>query len=211
MARWTRATIVGEALDLLDEVGLDQVSTRLLAQRLSIKQPSLYSHFRNKDELLGAMAEAAMLPHLDFPLPVPADDWRAWFIGNTQSFRRTLLLRRDGARLHAGSRPVGTDLERSRAKVDYLVGAGLARRPAEMAMLAASRFTVGSVLEQQADQQASSADQRSSGADEVDPDDAFRTGLDLIVAGLAQHGDGSGLRADAGRGRAPAVGRPSAG
>ena len=58
-----RETVVGEALDLLDEVGLDAVSTRRLAKRLGVEQPSLYYHFRNKKELLGAMAEAAMRPH----------------------------------------------------------------------------------------------------------------------------------------------------
>ena len=188
MVRLNRATVVAEALDLLDEVGLDQLSTRALAQRLGIKQPSLYSHFKNKDELMSAMAEAAMAPHARFPLPKPSDDWREWFRGNTQSFRRTLLLRRDGARLHAGSRPAGVGLERTKAKVDFLVGAGLPRHAAEMAMLAASRFTVGSVLEQQADQQAqaSPTDGRPSAEmQEIDHDQAFQAGLDLIIQGLA--------------------------
>lgn len=186
MVRLTRAAVVTEALDLLDEVGLDQVSTRALARRLGIKQPSLYSHFRNKDELLGAMAEAAMAPHAHFPLPEPSDNWREWFLGNTQSFRRTLLLRRDGARLHAGSRPAGAGLERTRAKVDFLVDAGLPRRAAEMAMLAASRFTVGSVLEQQADQQDSPTDARPAvESAEIDHDEAFHAGLDFIIEGLA--------------------------
>ncbi|HEY0248072.1 MAG TPA: TetR/AcrR family transcriptional regulator C-terminal domain-containing protein [Gryllotalpicola sp.] len=185
MAGLTRETVVAEALDLLDEVGLDQVSTRALAQRLGVKQPSLYWHFSNKEALLGAMAEAAMAPHARFALPAPSDDWREWFLGNTQSFRRTLLLRRDGARLHAGSRPAGAGLERTKAKIDFLVAAGLPRRPAEMAMLAASRFTVGSVLEQQADQQARPAEERPSAEVPLDHDEAFRSGLSLIIEGVA--------------------------
>ncbi len=187
MARLTREIVVAEALDLLDEVGLDQVSTRALAQRLGVKQPSLYWHFNNKEALLAAMAMAAMAPHATLPLPLPSDDWREWFAQNTQSFRHTLLLRRDGARLHAGTRPTGVGLQRSKAKVDFLVEAGLARRPAEMAMLAASRFTVGSVLEQQAADDVISNTEPVVDEPHVDHDEAFRSGLNLIIEGLAAH------------------------
>ena len=55
--------VVAEALGLLDEVGLDAVSTRRLAKRLGVEQPSLYWYFRTKKDLLAAMAEAAMAPH----------------------------------------------------------------------------------------------------------------------------------------------------
>ncbi|MGW0571698.1 TetR/AcrR family transcriptional regulator C-terminal domain-containing protein [Streptomyces tauricus] len=73
-----------------------------------------------------------------------------WFLDNTRSFRRTLLMRRDGARLHAGSTPAN-DLDRIRRKMDFLVTSGVPERDAQMAMLAVGRFTVGSVLEEQAD------------------------------------------------------------
>ncbi|WP_375492125.1 TetR/AcrR family transcriptional regulator C-terminal domain-containing protein [uncultured Jatrophihabitans sp.] len=179
----SRDEIVEHALDLLDEVGLDHVSTRALALRLDVKQPSLYWHFKNKDALLVAMATAAMAPHANLALPSPLDDWRTWFTRNTESFRRTLLMRRDGARLHAGSRPAGTALDRTTAKIDFLVSAGLPRRPAEMAMLAASRFTVGSVLEQQADQHAPTDHPELR----IDHDEAFRSGLTLMIQGLAEH------------------------
>lgn len=43
-----RETVITEALDLLDEVGLDGVSTRRLAKRLGVEQPSLYWYFRTK-------------------------------------------------------------------------------------------------------------------------------------------------------------------
>ena len=176
-----RETVIAEALDLLDEVGLDAVSTRRLAQRLGVEQPSLYWHFKNKKELLGAMAEAAMAPHATAPLPAPEEDWRAWFRENTRSFRRTLLLRRDGARLHAGSRPGGGDLDRIAHKMAFLVASGLPEQQAAMAMLAAGRFTVGSVLEEQAEDGAAG----SPGIPPIDHDSAFEAGLTLIVEGLA--------------------------
>lgn len=189
-----RETVLTEALDLLDEVGLDAVSTRRLARRLGVEQPSLYYHFRNKKELLGAMSEAAMAPHATAPLPTPADDWRDWFLENTRSFRRTLLLRRDGARLHAGSSPGGTDLDRIAHKMAFLAAAGVPEEHARTAMLAAGRFTVGSVLEEQADTDpGDGGDRRAAGPPDPPPDvppmdheSSFEAGLALILEGLEQ-------------------------
>ncbi|WP_108519299.1 TetR/AcrR family transcriptional regulator C-terminal domain-containing protein [Bradyrhizobium algeriense] len=186
MTKMTRETVIAEALDLLDEVGFDAVSTRRLATRLGVEQPSLYWHFRRKTELLAAMADEAMAPHATAPLPIPTDDWRAWFLANMRSFRRTLLWRRDGARLHAGSRPGVADMDRIAHKIAFLVASGLGEQDAKMAMLAAGHFTVGSVLEEQADASLSAdRDRRTDGAP-VDYEAAFEAGLTLIVDGLAQ-------------------------
>ncbi|MFF0142270.1 TetR/AcrR family transcriptional regulator C-terminal domain-containing protein [Streptomyces sp. NPDC005227] len=181
-----RENVVGAALDLLDEVGLDGVSTRQLAKRLGVEQPSLYYHFRNKKELLSAMAEAAMEPHSTAPLPQAGEDWRRWFLENTRSFRRTLLMHRDGARLHAGSSPGVISLDRVAHKMGFLLAAGLPEREAQMAMLAASRYTVGSVLEEQA-APGIAVDADHPVVPVIDDERAFEAGLTLIVDGLAQH------------------------
>ncbi|MFI6043921.1 TetR/AcrR family transcriptional regulator C-terminal domain-containing protein [Nocardia sp. NPDC051321] len=183
MAKLNRDNVIAEALDLLDEVGLDAVSTRQLAKRLNVEQPSLYYHFRKKEDLLAAMAEAAMIPHATEPLPTPADDWRAWFLENMRSFRRTLLMRRDGARLHAGTRPGSADLDRIAQKMAFLVASGVPERDAQMAMLAAGRYTVGAVLEEQADAELGHGE---DDLPEIDPESAFEAGLALIVAGLGR-------------------------
>ena len=179
------------ALDLLDEVGLDAVSTRRLAQRLGVEQPSLYWHFRDKGQLLAAMAEAAMTPHAQAPLPTPEDEPLAWFRENARSLRRTLLRRRDGARLHAGSRPAGDDLGRITHKLAFLTTHGLPEPVARMALLAAGRFTVGSVLEEQADLAQDAGDHDTTvepdSARAVDHDAAFEAGLELLTDGLARH------------------------
>ncbi|WP_344566121.1 TetR/AcrR family transcriptional regulator C-terminal domain-containing protein [Streptomyces axinellae] len=177
-----RETVVTEALDLLDEVGLDTVSTRRLAKRLGVEQPSLYWYFRTKKDLLAAMAQAAMAPHATAPLPTPGDDWREWFLENTRSFRRTLLLRRDGARLHAGSTPTG-DLDRVRHKLGFLIASGVPEREARMAMLAAGRFTVGSVLEEQADARPDGTELPDD-VPVIDHEPAFEAGLTLILDGM---------------------------
>ena len=45
-------TVIRAALDLLNEVGVDGLTTRKLAERLGVQQPALYWHFRNKRALL---------------------------------------------------------------------------------------------------------------------------------------------------------------
>lgn len=185
MPKLDREAIVVEALTLLDEVGLDAVSTRRLAQRLGVEQPSLYWHFRGKDALLTAMAEAAMAPHATAPLPTPSDDWREWFLENWRSLRRTLLMHRDGARLHAGSTPQGEDLSRAIHKLEFLVASGLPERDARIAMLTAGQFTVGSVLEQQA----GSEDELGANSGMLDHATAFESGLTMIMDGLAHRSD----------------------
>ncbi|WP_413105574.1 TetR/AcrR family transcriptional regulator C-terminal domain-containing protein [Streptomyces sp. Inha503] len=131
------------------------------------------------------MAEAVMAPHAGAPLPSPEDDWREWFLENSRSFRRTLLPRRDGARLHAGSAPTG-DLDRIRRKMAFLVASGVPESDAQMAMLAASRFTVGCVLEEQADTGPGDDVGLPAGVPVIDHGSAFEAGLSLILNGLVQ-------------------------
>ncbi|MFD7335315.1 TetR/AcrR family transcriptional regulator C-terminal domain-containing protein [Streptomyces violascens] len=102
---------------------------------------------------------------------------------NTRSFRHTLLMRRDGARLHAGSTPTG-DLDRIRRKMDFLIASGVPERDAQMAMLAAGRFTIGSVLEEQADSHPEDSTTQPADMPAIDHDSAFEAGLTLILNGL---------------------------
>ncbi|CAN5143912.1 TetR/AcrR family transcriptional regulator C-terminal domain-containing protein [soil metagenome] len=180
MTKVNQKQVVDEALALLDEVGLDGFSTRRLAQRLGVEQPTLYWHFKRKEDLLTAMAESSLAAHGEIALPLPGDDWKEWFLENYRSFRRSLLDHRDGARLHAGTFPGAESIERLLRKFAFLVESGLAEHDAQMAMLAASRFTVGSALEEQS----ATSMTPPAGAPMVDHTEAFEAGLRLLVAGL---------------------------
>ena len=102
-------TVIRAALDLLNEVGVDGLTTRKLAERLGVQQPALYWHFRNKRALLDALAEAMLAENHTHSVPRADDDWRSFLIGNARSFRQALLAYRDGARIHAGTRPGAAD------------------------------------------------------------------------------------------------------
>src|SRR5256714_13552595 len=56
----TRDRLVGAALELVNEEGLDALSMRALADRLKVKAASLYWHVRDRRELLELVAESIL-------------------------------------------------------------------------------------------------------------------------------------------------------
>src|SRR4051794_34512301 len=48
--------ILATARELAEQDGWDAVTTRRLAERIEYSQPVLYSHFRGKREIIGAVA-----------------------------------------------------------------------------------------------------------------------------------------------------------
>jgi AcrR family transcriptional regulator len=52
-----RDSLVSAALDILQTQGMDALSLRALAKATGVTQAAPYSHFRDKDELLAAIAE----------------------------------------------------------------------------------------------------------------------------------------------------------
>lgn len=53
--------MIGQALAIADEEGVEAVTIRRLASRLGVTPMALYWHFKNKDELMWALAEYVML------------------------------------------------------------------------------------------------------------------------------------------------------
>ena len=52
-----RAALIGAAVDILSAGGIDALSLRALAKATGVTQAAPYSHFRDKEELLAAVAE----------------------------------------------------------------------------------------------------------------------------------------------------------
>jgi len=100
-----RHIVVEAALKLLNDVGMDGLTTRRLAQELGVQGPALYWHFENKQELIDAMAQAIMAKAF-VPLK-PGEDWADWLARRARRARKAMLSYRDGARLLAGFRPRG--------------------------------------------------------------------------------------------------------
>lgn len=170
-----RATIVQTALRLLDEVGIDGLSTRRLAAELGIKSASLYWHFKDKDELLNEMSGVMFAECLrTADANQPGFDALDWLADGAQAIRRTALSRRDGAQVMARPRLKAPN---SRAaledNVKALAGSGLSDAEARMAMQTLQRFAIGAAMQEQ------SADTTASAGDE-----GFEFGLKTFIDGL---------------------------
>ena len=193
--------MIAAALELLNEVGMDSLTTRKLAERLRVQQPALYWHFPSKRALLDALAEAMLTERHTRSLPEENEDWRVFLKENALSFRKALLSYRDGARIHAGTRPTEPHYGTAEAQIRFLCTAGFSPKRAVWALWADSHYVVGSVLEQQA----SNANDRMSDKSDVSEqapssflhdlfheletdgmDAPFNFGLDSLIAGFEQ-------------------------
>ncbi len=116
--RLDRDAILAVAERVVAAEGLDALSLRRIGAELGADPTAVYRHFRDKDELLGVLADRLFE---DAPALDPADDWRV--------------------RLRAELRH-----ERSRYRVHPDVAALLARRPDDDPHLAAMNDRVLAIL-----------------------------------------------------------------
>ena len=72
-AQLTRQRVVAAAIELADRDGIESISMRKLAQELGVEAMSLYTHVRNKDDLLDGMADAVVS---EIPLSGGGEGWR---------------------------------------------------------------------------------------------------------------------------------------
>jgi AcrR family transcriptional regulator len=72
-AQLTRERVVAAGIELADRDGIESISMRRLAQELGVEAMSLYTHVRNKDDLLDGMVDAVI-----GKIPTSADgaDWK---------------------------------------------------------------------------------------------------------------------------------------
>lgn len=57
----TRETAILVSIDLLDRKGLDALTVQAVARELNVQAPSLYYHFKNRDELLHMIARTLLV------------------------------------------------------------------------------------------------------------------------------------------------------
>jgi AcrR family transcriptional regulator len=81
--------IVETARELVDTEGLSAVSTRRLAAELGVSGPSLYNHFRTKDEILEAVADSVS-GQVDLSMFEDGRDWRTALHDWAVSYRAAL-------------------------------------------------------------------------------------------------------------------------
>ncbi|MFI0739693.1 TetR/AcrR family transcriptional regulator C-terminal domain-containing protein [Streptomyces sp. NPDC021100] len=206
--RLDRDQVVGTALELLNDVGLEGLTLRRIGKELDVQAPALYWHFKNKQDLLDAMA-TEMLRRMTALQEADGGfahaTWQEMLAGSHRALRRVLLTYRDGAKVYSGTRFTDTSyavpMERYLAS---LVGAGFTPGEAARAYYTVYCFTIGYVIEEQ-----SAADDPERGVKGIDTteraarlaefplaaaagpelfgdaDAGFEAGLSAIIAGIA--------------------------
>jgi AcrR family transcriptional regulator len=109
----SRERVLGAAIRIADEVGIDGLSMRRLAQQLGVEAMSLYHYFASKDELRAGML-AAVFGEME--RPGQSGDWRADVRRASISAKDVLLSHRWAARL------LGEPMEPSRAQLEWMDG-----------------------------------------------------------------------------------------
>ena len=191
-----REDVVRAGLRLLDEVGLDNLSLRKLAKELGIQAPTLYWHFKNKQDLLDEMAATAMAEADDGgSVPEPGAEWDCWLAWMARRIRRGMLAHRDGALLASASRPSEDRWEYVEGILVMLQKAGFTPAGAMRGIGTLTNYVLGTTLEEQQaanrdDEQAERPDftaypmLRDAVLAAADPVARFEHGLSLILDGM---------------------------
>jgi TetR/AcrR family transcriptional regulator, tetracycline repressor protein len=103
--RYTRTDVVETALRLLDELGLQDLSMRRLAQELDIQPSALYWHVANKQTLLALVSDQIIVrgPSVD----VTGLGWQQATLMQAMAVRDALLAFRDGAEVVSSTLALG--------------------------------------------------------------------------------------------------------
>lgn len=180
-----RDEVLDAALELLDEVGLEALTTRRLAERLGVQPGALYRHFPSKAALLDAMVEqvaaggasgAMAEPSGGEHRAEPVGDWADQLRQIATGLRAAMLSRRDGARLLATFRKPSPAAEQAYFQlIELLVAADATPADAATGIDTLFAFVNGFTMEEQA---------RDSGRLRSERDQQFAAGLELILTGI---------------------------
>jgi TetR/AcrR family transcriptional regulator, tetracycline repressor protein len=147
-----RDMVIRAGLNLLNEVGLEQLTLRRLGRELKIQAATLYWHFKSKEELIDAMATMVLAEGARQLLPAKnSSDWTVYAASFGTGLRQTLLAYRDGAKMVAGARLTDTNFmktaERIAAKV---IESGFTVRQTVVLLSTIYNYTLSFVMEEQA-------------------------------------------------------------
>lgn len=195
--RLRRDDVIDAALALLDERGLDGLTTRRLAERLGVRAGALYWHVRDKRELLTALADRIVTQAQ--PAQQPAGDWAAHLIDGARQLRAAMLAHPDGARLVAAYAPVSPQtLRTAEAGLQAMCAQGVPLAAAAYAGDTIMSYVTGFVLQEQTTPTHPEDNEQTMAGMLADlpllaewtatrpsaKDEAFAAGLDHIITGI---------------------------
>ena len=160
----SRELITNTALEVVARDGLQALSMRRLAQELDVWPMSMYRHFRDKEDLLDAVADAGVE---GVELPHGRGDARKQVAALAAEARASLARQPPELRRRTLSSP---GMQRvTDAALDALGGSGLAPEEAERAWRALLAYVVGSI--------------ELEAIGDSDESEAFDDGLERVLRG----------------------------
>lgn len=199
--------IVTVALEIVDEVGTDAFSMRLLADRLGSGTATIYRHLAGKDELMVYVVDR-ILGEVDIEADANASGsttWREATARGANAFHQVLQSHPNALPLLIGQVPVGPNALRNRERsVAVLLACGFPPDLAARAYAALAHYVVGFALQEHAPGAPPSKDAtrlrafyRGLDAEtypatvavareltSVPPSEEFRFGLQLVLDGI---------------------------
>lgn len=173
-----RAQVLQAAIELLDEVGLDGLTMRLLASRIGVRASALYRHYPSKQALLDAMVTHLAGRSADGP-PLPGAPWDEQLRAVATGAREVMLAHRDGARLMSTFHEPGDEaVAVFHGLIAVLADAGVPADTAAIAVDTVLAYVNGYAIEEQTRSARADAPPRAR------RDHAFQEGLTLIIAGV---------------------------
>jgi TetR/AcrR family transcriptional regulator, tetracycline repressor protein len=147
-----RDMVTRAGLKLLNEVGLERLTLRLLARQLNVQAAALYWHFKSKEELIDEMASMVLAEGASQLVPAnDSGDWSVWAAAFGMGLRKTLLAYRDGARMVSGTRLTNAEYIRTAELVAArLVESGFTVRQTVVVLSTVYNYTLSFVMEEQA-------------------------------------------------------------
>ena len=177
----TRAAIVLVAMEIADAEGLDAVSIRRVAAKLSARPMSLYTHIASKEDLIALMLNEAVAGVL-LPEPLPGD-WRVALRAIAHRSYHGFLAHPWALEALGRASRIGPNLLRHREQSEAAVAPlGLARDDAWHVLRLVDAYTIGQAMT------VASMERVREMHDELDdlpnPPDAFEVGLETVLDGV---------------------------
>jgi AcrR family transcriptional regulator len=147
-----REILARGALNLLNDVGLEELTLRRLGAALKVRAGAMYWHFKSKEELLDEMATLLLADAAPGLLPARKQaEWNVWVAAFGEGLRKALLRYRDGARMVTGTKLTNTEyMKAAEAVGTQLLKAGFKLRQSVVLLSTVYNYTLNFVIEEQA-------------------------------------------------------------
>lgn len=171
--------IVEAAWRLVEQDGVDALTTRAIATMLGVKSPALYWHVPSMTALHSLMVERMLTESIRNPNA--AEPWDVWLHDVGMAQRRNFLSHRDSGQILAMAPP--TEVTRNQVMpmlMAPLIAAGFAQENAVAASGTFASFILGWVIYEQSTETSRYIESM------VDLALAFEFGLSTLISGLKQ-------------------------